>query len=132
MPISKSSNHSDQLNVKAAAIPKLPFDLIAATPITMYVDRVRSTVSVLFSNGTQGKNLLLITWEEQDDPHWFGARIPAEFVTAEHVHADSNESYPTYTRIARDGSVDNTMDLSEKQRRMHFIEELKLAPYLTH
>ena len=132
MPISKNSNHSDQLNVKAAAIPKLPFDLIAATPITMYVDRARSTVSVLFSNGTQGKNLLLITWGEQDDPHWFGARIPAEFVVAEYVHTDLNEPSPAYTRIEKDGSVDNTINVSTKQSRMGFIGRLKLAPYLTH
>jgi len=99
MSISGYVGRGDRLNGKAALMPKLPFDPFTAIPITMYVDRARATISVLFRKSTGGKELLLITWAEQDDPHWFGARIPGEFVQAEYVYADSGESSPAYTRI---------------------------------
>jgi len=76
--------------------------------------------------------LLLITWAEQDDPHWFGARIPGEFVQAEYVYADSGESSPAYIRIAKDGSTDSTVDSLTQKDRAIFIEQLKIAQYLTH
>jgi hypothetical protein len=135
MPVANVVNPGDQLNGKAAIMPKLPFDPFTATPVTMYVDRSQRTVSVLFERSGHpggGKDPLLITWNEQDDPHWFGARIPGDFAYAEYVHSSSSSPVPVYTRIVRDGSTDNTVDTLTAQNRMHFIEQLKLAPYLTH
>ncbi len=133
MPISsEASAPGDEMNGKAAVMPQLPLDPYTAAPVTMYVDRARSTISVLFSSGMHEKGLLLITWREQDDPHWFGARIPGEFVTAEYVHSASNEPSPAYSSIEKDGSEDNAMNGLARQSRVLFIRQMKFAPYLKH
>ena len=132
MSISGYVGRGDRLNGKAALMPKLPFEPFTAIPITMYVDRTQATISVLFRKSTRGKELLLITWAEQDDPHWFGARIQGDFVRAEYVHADSGAPSPAYIRIAKNGSTDSTIDSLTQKDRAIFIEQLKIAQYLTH
>jgi len=132
MPISGHAGRGDRLNGRASLVPNLPFNPFTATPITMHVDRAQATISVLFRKSTGAKELLLITWAEQDDPHWFGARIPGEFVQAEYVYADSGESSPAYTRIAKDGSTNDQVGVLNGHDRARFIEQLSLAPYLTH
>jgi hypothetical protein len=34
----------------------------------------------------QGSVLALVTWQQRDDPHWFGARIPDVPLSIEFVH----------------------------------------------
>lgn len=131
MPIAHASNDRDAFNSRAAILPKLPFNPFTANPVTMYVDRGQQLISVLFLRSKAGKELLLVHWKEQEDPHWFGARIPGEFVSAEYVSTQLNASAPAYLRILPDGSIDNTVDSNSARARTHFIEQLEVAPSLS-
>jgi hypothetical protein len=42
----------------------------------------------------QGSTLSLITWSQQADGHWFGARIPALVKSVEFVSVDSGSLQP--------------------------------------
>lgn len=94
------------VNNRAATLPKsLPYQPLAWTPITMFVDPKAHTLTTVFANdaavpsytrrGTMpavstlpvGATLAVVTWTERDDPHWFGGRMPdtpssVEFVTS--------------------------------------------------
>ena len=89
-------NHAEVVNNAAAALPaSLPYQPLQWGAITMYVDPSDHTVATLYGNETALKSLkvrgadamaapsytagavvALVTWNQRDDPHWFGARIP--------------------------------------------------------
>jgi hypothetical protein len=67
--------------------------------ITQFIDRRASTMSTLYGNDAarryartnsqqnypSGSVLCLVTWEQRDDPHWFGAKIPGGVKSVEFV-----------------------------------------------
>jgi hypothetical protein len=77
-------------NDAAALGGDLPLDPLQWRVIGSIVDPATSTMSTLFGNEVAvqsarsgrigryppGAVLALVTWTQQDDPHWFGARIP--------------------------------------------------------
>lgn len=88
------------VNQSAALTAGLPANPLQWRVITSALNRQDSSMSTLFGNDTavdyarsnpehnypSGSVLSLVTWSQQEDPHWFGARIPAmpksvEFVT---------------------------------------------------
>ncbi|HWZ50372.1 MAG TPA: hypothetical protein VNW54_02800 [Granulicella sp.] len=90
---------SDLYNQQAALPSGLPAAVLQSRVITSSVDRQRHTMSTLTGNDLAvdsaraaasspypaGSVLTLATWEQRDDPHWFGARIPATPKTVETV-----------------------------------------------
>jgi hypothetical protein len=48
----------------------------------MFVDPAKHTMSTLYSDT---KTLALVTWQQRDDPHWFGGSIPDKTVSVETV-----------------------------------------------
>jgi hypothetical protein len=102
-------------NKSAPLVGQLPANPLAWRVITSMIDRTDSTMSTLYGNDLAvgyirthsqhdypaGSVLSLITWAQQEDPRWFGARIPAtvksvEFVTVS-TAADGSPSY-SYTK----------------------------------
>jgi len=134
MPISADHGKPDALNATAASLPKLPFDPFEATPITMFVDRNRGTISVLFRNDTAirgSSDLLMVTWHEEADSHWFGARIPGSFLEAESLQRLSATETPEYTRIDQDGQISHPSTAEAKEHVM-MLEKLQPLPALSH
>jgi len=96
-------------NDAAALGGDLPLDPLQWRIIGSIVDPATSTMSTLFGNEVAvqsarggrigryppGAVLALVTWTQQDDPHWFGARIPA--------HPESIEVVAVHD-VARAGS----------------------------
>ena len=88
---------ADLYNVQAGLGAGLPYPVMEWKAITSVVDRGAGTTSTLFGNDAAvaaaragvaypaGAVLGLVTWREREDPHWFGARIPGEVVSAEFV-----------------------------------------------
>ncbi len=91
---------SDLYNVRAAVGAGLPYPVMEWKAITTVVDRGAGTTSTLFGNDVAvdairgpiagkgypaGAVLGLVTWRQREDPHWFGARIPGDVVSAEFV-----------------------------------------------
>jgi hypothetical protein len=88
---------SDLYNVQAGVGTGLPYPVMDWKAITSVVDRGNETTATLFGNdaavaaaraGTAyptGAVLGLVTWQQREDPHWFGARIPGRPVSVEFV-----------------------------------------------
>jgi hypothetical protein len=92
----KQPAETDLLNTAAKLPAGLPVDPLGWRVVTTVVDRAQGTTATLTANeqalpfaGTgeypAGSELALVTWAEREDPHWFGARIPGEFVRLELV-----------------------------------------------
>ena len=103
------------VNRSAATLPvALPWQPLGWNAITLYVDPVNHTTSVLFGDPTamlrfslglqpsefrtvqryaEGSVLALVTWSQRDDPHWFGARIPDVPRSVEFVQVAATNRY---------------------------------------
>jgi len=87
-------------NGQATLDGHLPYNPLAWKAITAWTNQHQGTMSTLYGNDTAvsharagsadpyppGSVLAVVTWEQRDDPHWFGATIPShpqsvEFVT---------------------------------------------------
>jgi hypothetical protein len=92
---------ADLYNVQAAVPAGLPYPVMEWKAITTEVDRGSGTTGTLFGNDAAvsaaragaaypaGAVLGLVTWQQREDPHWFGARIPGQVVSVEFVEVGS-------------------------------------------
>lgn len=84
---------------QAAFLPdSLASHPLAGKVITSFVDKHQGTMSTLYGNDTAinsaragrisypaGSALSLVTWSQQEDKHWFGARIPGTIRSIEQI-----------------------------------------------
>ena len=92
-------SETDLFNQQAALPSSVPVPVLENRVIASSVDRQQHTMSTLTGNDIavtsaraatpsaypEGAVLTLATWNQRDDPHWFGARIPATPRTIETV-----------------------------------------------
>lgn len=85
------------LNQGAKVIGDLPINPLSWRVITSLADKTSSTMSTLYGNDLavdyarthpdsrypDGSVLALVTWAQQNDPRWFGAKIPAHVSSME-------------------------------------------------
>ena len=140
---------NDMVNNGAAALPAgLPYPLLGWGAITMYVDPKTHAMAMLYGNdvGMQavqarraaqaggptdlqylpGSVLALVIWEQRDDPHWFGARIPGLPRSVEFVQVPATEKAGSYRRFAGAGLAEDHPASGVAADRTSFI--LGLAP----
>jgi hypothetical protein len=117
MPIhaARVSGATTALNTKAVLTGDLPADPLKWSVITCGANPQMSTMSTQFGNEEAvqysrknangkypaGSTLALVTWRQQDDGHWFGARMPAEPKSVEFVsvQASADGSLSTSYRV---------------------------------
>jgi hypothetical protein len=136
------------VNNLAAALPAgLPYQPLHWRPITMYVDPKSRTTATLFGNDAAmravqprrsdgigasnpqypaGTVLALVTWAQRDDPHWFGARIPAAPQSVEFVEVAGPGLPSKYRVFGGMGLTENHPATSTVAGRTRFM--LDLAP----
>jgi hypothetical protein len=92
-------SETELFNQQAALPASAPVPVLENRVIASSVDRQQHTMSTLTGNDIavtsaraatpsaypEGAVLTLATWNQRDDPHWFGARIPATPKTVETV-----------------------------------------------
>jgi hypothetical protein len=138
LPISAAASSRDELlNNHAAALPSaVPFHPLTGNAITMFVDPVTHTMSTLYGDAramqaahsqspTPGAVLELVTWQQRDDPHWFGGRIPDKPISVEVVVAGP---HPTYQRFDSATHPEPPTSPQESTQREAFILGLAPAP----
>jgi hypothetical protein len=98
---------SDQTNLRvetrvnqgAALVGALPSNPLQGRVITSWINKQDSTMSTMFGNDVAvqyartnaemkypaGAVLSVVTWSQQEDPRWFGGKIPQEPQTVEFV-----------------------------------------------
>lgn len=98
-------------NQQAALTGPLPYNPLAWKPITSSINERDATMSTLYGNDIAvqfartnpseaypaGAILSLVTWQQRDDPHWFGARIPSTVKAVEFITIPTTPNQkPTY------------------------------------
>jgi hypothetical protein len=139
-------SRSEVVNSAAAALPpNLPYNPLGWNAITMYVDPQARTVAILYGDDgairavqarkaaatsmtaayAAGAVLALVTWVQRDDPHWFGARIPAVPQSIEFVRVAGHQA-DGYRRFAGTGLSEEYSSTGMTAQRTSFI--LNLTP----
>ena len=85
-----------QLNEAASLPPAFEFSKLGLRVLSTFINRRQATTATLYGNdlarqaaqmGTgaaqPGEVLALLTWQQQADPNWFGARIPGALQSLE-------------------------------------------------
>jgi hypothetical protein len=137
------------VNNSAAALPaSLPYQPLGWNAITLYVDARTHTTATLYGNDAAiqaaqalrvsgvgassiptypaGSVLALVTWAQRDDPHWFGARIPAVPQSVEFVQVADAGHPNNYRRFNGTGLVENYPAPAFATQRINFL--LTLTP----
>ena len=100
-----------KLNQDAALVGDLPSNPLQGRVITSWINKRDSTMSTLYGNDVAvqyartnaetmypaGSVLSVVTWSQQEDPRWFGAKIPQKVGSVEFVAVTGPGSY-TYQR----------------------------------
>ena len=148
LPITQARVPSNEIvNNSAAALPaNLPYHPLAWNAITMYVDSSSRTTATLYGNDAAiqavharnsdaagiaakypaGAVLALVTWNQRDDPHWFGARIPATPFSVEFIQVAPSPNATSYRRFAGAGLIEDRPTSATAAQRASFI--LSLTP----
>lgn len=99
-------------NTNAELTGDLPFNPLQDRVITSWINREDSTMSTLYGNDIAvqyartndqhsypaGSILSVITWNQQEDPRWFGARIPAKVKSVEYITVKAaSDQKPSYS-----------------------------------
>lgn len=139
-------NREEIVNNAAASLPaSLPYQPLGWGVITMYVDPANRTITALYGNDIALKNLnlrgdaamttpsyaagavlALVTWNQRDDPHWFGARIPDVPQSIEFVQIGPEGGSESYRRFAGAELAPTGFETATEAARVKFI--LGLAP----
>jgi hypothetical protein len=103
------------INEAAALDGQLPRNPLQWNAITAVIDKRTASMGILYGNDIAvkcarsnsqhdypaGSVVSLVTWAEQEDPRWFGARIPARVKSVEFVSINgtpANQTSPSYER----------------------------------
>ena len=139
-------NGKEIVNNSAANLPtSLPYQPLEWSAITMYVDPATHSMATLFGNEAamkslnlrgadaerapsyaSGAMLVLVTWAQRDDPHWFGGRIPSAPESIEFVQVQSEGGGNSYRRFAGANLAPASADAGTEAARVKFI--VGLAP----
>jgi hypothetical protein len=106
----KQPTSSDLYNDAAKLGTTLPYPVLDWKPLATSAGHGAGTTSTLFGNDIAvaasragqpypaGSVLGLVTWQQRDDPHWFGAKIPAQPAQVEFVEVGpTGEKYRSFT-----------------------------------
>jgi Cytochrome P460 len=99
---------SELINEEASIVNDLPFNPLQWKVISSTINKQDSTMSTLYGNDLAvrsartspqriyppGSVLSLVTWFQQEDKHWFGAKIPGQIKSVEFVIVDSSPDHP--------------------------------------
>jgi hypothetical protein len=107
---SENARVMTRLNDDARLAGELSSNPMQGKVITSWIDTRDGTMSTLFGNEVAaryartnaemkypaGSVLSLVTWSQQEDPRWFGGRIPAKPKSVEIVAVGAGYSYERY------------------------------------
>ena len=111
---------AELVNRKASLPGGLPFNPLQWGVISSSVNAREATVSVLYGNDIAvrhartdprrpypaGAVLSLVTWAQEEDPHWFGAKTPGEVKSVEFVTAEESPGLtPAYSYQMYEGAA---------------------------
>ncbi len=95
------------INQKASLPSTFKLSDLHQKVINTFINNKEHTTSILYGNpkayeaahtdkATSGGAYTLVTWRQQDDKHWFGARIPGDLLSAETLTLTGAGTVPSY------------------------------------
>jgi Haem-binding domain/Cytochrome P460 len=147
LPITSAKSSGNEVaNNRAAALPQsLPYQPLNWNVITMFVDPKDHTMATLFGNDEAmqavkggrtkkgfvpaypaGSVLALLTWNQREDPHWFGARVPDNPQSIEFVETDASGNGRAYQCYAGPLLKEHIVPIEEGKKRSGIL--LNLVP----
>jgi hypothetical protein len=133
---SRSRPAAELYNAEASTPAGAGFNPMDGSVITSYLDPKAATTSTLFGNdvamhgtGTYapGSVLRLVTWQQQADPNWLGARIPAKMASVETLTFASDGGKVYERREGPTLTVDEKLSETAKKERADWITGLRPA-----
>ncbi|WP_413670552.1 hypothetical protein ACEN9X_11770 [Mucilaginibacter sp. Mucisp86] len=131
-----SDNKQVELYNTRAALPASPkYNLDGLKVITSFVNKTRGTASTLYGNefalkaAIEGNKIIaanevfiLVTWKQQDDDHWFGAKIPSDVESVEVIKTASSGNNVVINYEQLNGkSLDLKTDTVGQTERIKYI-----------
>ena len=121
-----------------ASIPAstLPMNPLSWRVVTSFANRNDHTMATLYGNDAAidaarsgaatypaGAVLSLVTWQQKEDPHWFGGSIPAAPLRVEFAQASSGSEAERWTYSAFEGKPLHAVDTpaEAKTQRISFL-----------
>ena len=133
----------DAFNATAALPADLPYPVLTWNVITSSVDKANGTMSTLYGNDAAvqhartaprtpyppGAILALVTWNEQEDKHWYGGRIPGRLYAVEFLSfsASAPNQSPVAYECWRGSPLKNATPDSPDLARIDLITSLHAA-----
>ncbi|TDO23288.1 hypothetical protein [Pedobacter duraquae] len=122
---------SDQsLNIKAAVPKAFSWNPEGFRVINTAFNRKAHTTSTLYGKYLPGKETrILLTWQQEEDSHWLGARIPGKFLSAERLEIQKPASGVTDTSYFRfqEGNSAVYKSAGTDKERIQYISTLQPA-----
>ncbi|WP_219225817.1 cytochrome P460 family protein [Pedobacter antarcticus] len=135
-------NHPENRNREASLPASFEFSKLGLKTISSIINPELGTTSTLYgndnaleelkgltSNHMVEKTLVLVTWKQQDDPRWFGAKIPSDLKLVEVLKTKS--SFKDYEnvdyRIYEGRTLGNRKDNLKNEDRIKFITSIQPA-----
>ncbi len=145
LPMTSAQVPGEEVVDTQAALPGgLPFQPLDWNAVTMFVDPQTQSMSALYGNDaamhsvdargsasgptrySPGSVLALVTWVQRDDPHWFGARIPAALQSVEFVQVEAAAKAGRYLRFSGSALAEEHIPDDAMAKRTNFL--LDMAP----
>ncbi|SEN24546.1 hypothetical protein SAMN05192574_102893 [Mucilaginibacter gossypiicola] len=122
-------------NTKAALPASAKYNLGGLKVITSFVNKTKGTASTLYGNdlalkaAIEGNKIIagneiftLVTWKQQDDDHWFGAKIPSDVESVEVIKTASSGNNVAINYQQLNGKpLDLKTDTSGQAERIKYI-----------
>ncbi|GEM_PF-2264231 len=117
-----------------------PFEETGLKAITSVINPQRETTSILYGNDcaleslkTPGlsikgqKTLVLVTWKQRDDPNWFGAKSPSDFLMLEILKTNEDFSQiekVSYKMVKSKNTGSNAETGNKQKKRIQLITSI--------
>jgi hypothetical protein len=128
-----------RLNEAASLPPSFDFSKLGLRVLASSINRRQATMATLYGNdlacqtalgGTRaaqsGEVLALLTWKQQADPNWFGARIPGALQSLELLRAgptSGGRSAVTYQYFTGKDLILRTDTLHQQERIAYLLSQ---------
>ncbi|WP_426670104.1 hypothetical protein ACPPVU_02435 [Mucilaginibacter sp. McL0603] len=133
-----STTNNTALMNDAASLPlSFNFGKMGFKVITSFINKKQGTMSTLYGNElalkaaaagtgtvTTGEVFALVTWKQQADDHWFGAKIPSNLLSVEYVKTGVGSNRISYQKFEGKDLTLST-DTSNNQIRIKYIFDQK-------
>ncbi len=122
-----------------AALPESPkYNLDGLKVITSFVNKTKGTASTLYGNDLALKSAIdgnktvtanevftLVTWKQQEDDHWFGAKIPSDVESVEVIKTTSsgNSVAVNYEQLNGKQLAAKTDTVGQAERIKYILEQ---------